>query len=699
MAARLRIGESICMASVVALALSGEAVQAQTTNEEPKADDREIVVTALKRETRLLETPLAISAINGEELERIGADGLEEFLQLTPGVAIDRSNNGNQNIYIRGLASSFGNSPIGFYIDEVPFTALTVTFTPDVRSFDLERVEVLRGPQGTLYGASSLGGTIRILTKDPVHNDVEMKADLFASSTHEGGDNFGAKGAINVPIVDDKLSLRVVATTEDYGGWIRLVRPSGATIDDHNGFDVWTVRAKLRYTPNDRLDVVLGYWHSDSFSDAGNVALDSNISSTLVNPLTPTAVVSDLYSAKIVGDLGFATLTSSTSQYDLSSKNLFVDFGDGFSDTQVSIFSQEIRLASNSKGRLFWTLGGIYTENETFIDFSFNLPGFFVNESTQDNGSTSYAVYGEATYSLTDQLDATVGLRYFRDRVTRNDTQFEVPLPEIETIYNDWSPRFNLAWTPRDGALFFATVSKGFRSGLTQPSIAIAAAQASVPPLSVADSILAEDAWNYEIGTKLQLFDKRLILDLVGYYINWEDLQQQVLLNPIVFAFVNAGNVKGYGFEGAVSLRATDNLTFNVTGSVNDTTYRETVRDAFGRTIFSRGDQVQFIPKHTISAAVDYRREIGDGWFGSVRGSVEHVGERVAYVTGAPPVRGEDNTRINFRMGAENKRFGIFAFVENLGNDQNRVNPVPGRAGYASRYRPRTVGINLQVNY
>ena len=657
----------------------------------------EIVVTALKRETNLMETPLAISAFTGEDLERVGADGLEEFLQFAPGVAMDRSTSGQHAIYIRGLASTYGNSPIGFYIDEVPFTALTVTFIPDVRSWDLERVEVLRGPQGTLYGASSLGGTIRILTQDPVHNEFQAKFDGTYSDTDDGGENYAVKAAVNIPLVEDTLSLRLSGTNEDYDGWIELFNAfTFASEEDHNDFEVDTARAKLLWTINEKADVVLGYWYTDAFTDNGNLADDDGMSITAFNATTAQDISSDLFSAEVNIDFDWATLTSSTSMFEYDSVSLFVDFVGGFGSSEIEIFSQELRLTSRQQDPLFWTLGAIYIENETFYDFYFNLPGFFVNQSTQDNDSTSYAIYGEATYALNDQLDATLGLRYYNDDVTRNDTQFLVPQAEIETNFTDWSPRVNFAWTPSEDRLLFATLSKGFRSGLTQPSIALGAA--AFTGIGIENGIDPEDAWNYEIGGKFSFLDGRFTLDAVAYFIDWQDLQAQILLNAVVFAFVNAGDAEGQGLELAATWQASENLSFALAGNINDTTYADTVTDAFGRVIFEEGEQIQFVPEYTVSASVDYSYSLGNDWRAVARASVEQVGERTTTDNSLTSVSGESNTRINLRLGIEKGSLGAHLFAENLGNDDSRINPAGTllARGYASRYRPRTVGINLR---
>ena len=193
---------------------------AAATDGQPVTSLEEVIVTALRREQSLLQAPIAVSAFDGDFLEDIGAHQLADFLLGAPGTTIVDTGTGDTQIYIRGMSSLHGDGAVGYYLDEVPFGFLGLSHVPDVRTFDLDRIEVLRGPQGTLYGASSLGGTVRIITNDPVFNEFQGKVDVFGSGSRDGGDNYGVKAAVNVPLLDDRLAMRLVATTETYDGWL-----------------------------------------------------------------------------------------------------------------------------------------------------------------------------------------------------------------------------------------------------------------------------------------------------------------------------------------------------------------------------------------------------------------------------------------------------------------------------------------------
>ena len=697
---------SAVSAIALASAVCGVANAQDADAEEADDEEDRVVVTALRRETNIEDTPLPITAFGGENLEDIGADGLEAFLQFAPGVQFDRGANGQNSVFIRGLTAAIGNTPVGFYLDEVPFTGLSTTATPDVRSWDLERVEVLRGPQGTLYGASSLGGTIRILTKDPVHNEFQAKGDFFYSNTERGGgDNYGVKGAVNVPLVEDRLTLRLAATQEEYSGWIdqQDFFTFGPTREDINNYDVWTARAKLRYTVSDNAEVVLSYWHNESNSGGGNVSDDAGGSNNLLNPASGSELVSKLFGAEITIDFdNFATLTSSTSYLDYFVNIPFTDFPPFFTDGSTEIFNQEVRLVSNTDGPLLWTLGAIFTTNENIGTTLFVAPPTLVLDTTQRIDGRSFAIYGEVTYSISDTLDATAGLRYFNDELDRNDTNLGVDLTPFTNKFDDISPRFNLAWRPKEDALLFATVSKGFRSGLTQAAVSLAAAE--FVGVSLPQEIDPEKAWNYEIGTKLSFLEGQLNLDVVGYYIDYSNIQTQLSLDPFVFGTINTGSVDAYGVEFATFYEAADNLFLSVAGNWNNTEYAETITDAFGLTAVNEGERVAGTPELTIAGSIDYSHDLGGDWRAVGRASVEHNSSRSAFGFNAlafdfEPVFGDQNTRVNLRAGIENDVVGIYGFAENLNDDDNAINPDGDNPAFATRYRPRTIGVNVKVKF
>ncbi|QIB66997.1 TonB-dependent receptor domain-containing protein [Kineobactrum salinum] len=687
--------------AVAAAVATGGVTGATAQTERREGDTRpvleEVIVTALKREQALMDAPISVSAFTGDDLERMGADNLGDFLQRAPGVAVNDTGNGSQVIYIRGLSSIFGDPPVGFYLDEIPFTTIGITGVPDVRSFDLERVEVLRGPQGTLYGASSLGGTIRILTRDPEHNEFQFKGDVSYSDTEGSSDNRGYKAAVNLPLVNDTLSLRAAVTHEEESGWIDLNDSTGAIEEEgYNDFDVTTWRGKLRFTPSERVDVIASAWNYDSDASGGNLANDNGLNDVFAvgGGRASTDAEYEIYSALVNIDLGAFTLSSSTATMDF---DLFSDSVFGTTDRLNQNFTQEFRLTSNGDSRIFWVAGAIYSEVETFAEAAISLPGvnFLFTENTE---SENWAVYGELTYSFSDTLDGTIGVRYFEDDRRRNDTTGDVAFPELGGEYDDISPRLSLAWRPDDNTLVYGTISKGFRSGQTQPAVTVSTA--ALLGISVPEEVGAEEAWSFEAGMKLTRLDGRFSLESALYYIDWDDLQTVVEVVPATLgAFMTAGSSSAYGLDLALRYSLTDMLSFSIGGNWNSSTYDEDVLSADGMTlVYEEGKQINEFPKYTLSGSVDYLNP------GAINGmdfialaALEHMAERTTGF-GAIRTSGDETTRLNARVGIQDENWGLYLFGENLNDEGGAVVP-QANSVLALRYRPRTIGLNLKFNF
>jgi outer membrane receptor protein involved in Fe transport len=682
------------LAAAIAVAFAANNVTAQEASEEPKVLE-EVIVSALKREQSLMDTPIAVSAFTGDWLDEIGANDLADFLQSAPGTAIVDSGTGDQSISIRGISSLYGDSPVGYYLDEVPFNFIGIPLVPDVRTFDLERVEVLRGPQGTLYGSSSLGGTVRILTRDPVLNEFQGKLDLTGSNTHDGGSNYGVKAAINLPLVDDRLALRIVGTTEDYSGWLD---DTASGLKDVNDRDIQTLRAKLLWTPTDTVELVLGAWAYRSDADAGSTGNDDREFVNSVAPgsgiLAPNTIDYDLYSA---------LLTINTRYFDVVSSTSYLDFmytsGGAFNTTRpADTFAQEIRFTSNFEGPWQWTAGAFYRDLTTA--FAFELPGF--PPSTQDTSSESWAVFGELTYAFTEELEGTVGLRQFEDTRNRYDTVVVGSLVEIEfeEKYSNTSPRFNLSWTPNEDTLFYANIAQGFRSGFQQPGISLYVA--GQLGLDIGNGADPETAWSYEIGSKTTFADGRVALEAAAYYIDWQDLQTTISVIPgALGAIVNAGEAGAIGLDFSLTALVTDGLELGVSGNINSSEYKETVTDV-GGIVVEDGQQIQGFPARTFTGFANYGWDIGqNGWRGVSLFRIDYTSERTlnfgSVTTDSDPI-----TQASFRIGVEAGKWGAYLFADNLFDEDGMVDGpgiTPETADLAIRLRPRTIGLNLRYDW
>ncbi len=681
------------IAAAIAVAFTANNVVAQEASEEPKVLE-EVIVSALKREQSLMETPIAVSAFTGDWLEEIGASDLADFLQSAPGAAIVDGGTGDQTISIRGISSLYGDSPVGYYLDEVPFNFIGIPVVPDVRTFDLERVEVLRGPQGTLYGSSSLGGTVRILTRDPVFNEFQGKLDLTGSNTHDGGSNYGVKAAINLPLVDDRLALRLVGTTEDYDGW--LDDPSNGA-KDVNDRDIQTLRAKLRWAPTDAVELVLGAWAYRSDADANATGNDDREYINSIAPgsgiLSPNTIDYDLYSA---------LLTISTQHFDVVSSTSYLDFmytsGGAFNTKRpADTFAQEIRFTSNAEGPWQWTAGAFYRDLTTA--FAFELPPF--PPTTQDTSSESWAVFAEVSYAFTEELEGTIGLRQFEDTRDRYDTVGEgIPPVSFEEKYSNTSPRLNLSWTPNENTLFYANIAEGFRSGFQQPGISLYIAEQL--GLDIGNGADPETAWSYEVGSKTTFADGRLQLEAAAYYIDWQDLQTVISVIPgALGAIMNAGEASAIGLDFSLNALLTDGLEVGVSGNINNSEYKETVNDV-GGIVVEDGQQIQGFPARTFTGFANYNWDLGySDWRGVSLFRLDYTSERTLNF-GSVTTESDSITQASFRIGVEAGKWGAYLFADNLFDEDGMVDGpgiTPETSDLAIRLRPRTIGVNLRYDW
>ncbi|MFO0333647.1 MAG: TonB-dependent receptor [Pseudomonadota bacterium] len=689
---------STSLALACALVLADAARAQQAASPEPRAVTAldEIVVTAQKREERLLEVPIAISAITAESLADAGAVQLADFLESAPGVGIVDDQSGTQTIQIRGISSTFGNATVGYYLDELPFTYIGNSQVPDVRTYDLERIEILRGPQGTLYGEGSIGGTIRILTKDPVLNAFQAGVDLDGSSTGDGEENYAAKGMLNAPL-GDTAALRLVASREDFGGWVD--GPAGR--EDQNGRDIDNFRAKFRWQPSENLDVVLGAWLTRNDT--------VGTSESLPNRTTPTPADTyvtdyDVYSATVRWSTPWFDVVSATSKMDYAN-----DFVSSLAGAPFTIFeeqdllSQELRLTSKGEGIFRWTAGLFYRDidRRTLT----NLAAFALTQD-QTQKSEAWAVFGEGTLSLLDRrLDLTLGARYFED-----DRLFREPVdaatlafvrqlnpnfqPVVTPKFDTFNPRLNVAYRFSDDWMVYGNVAKGFRTGQAQPVISLVLA--TLRGVTLPSAIDPEELWSYEIGTKASFMDGRAVFEGAVFYNDWKDIQTLVTLRtgPRVAGLVNGGTAETTGIELGLTLQPVDGLTLQFTGAYVDAKYTQNITG----TPVRDGDRIVGVPETTFATSATYRWPLTGSLNGFARGAVQYTGDRTDVASGFRP--SDATTTADLRLGLESGPWAAYLYGDNLTDEDAAIDPTAtGPAGIATRFRPRTYGINVRYDF
>ena len=689
---------------------AGTAEAAAAEEEQPVLE--EIVVTALRRgEQNLLDAPLAITAFGGDWIENRGFTNLNDFLQLAPGVSNVEMVPGVNTIQMRGISASIGENNVGFYLDEVPFSFIFNNNVPDLRSFDLERVEILRGPQSTLYGAGAIAGVVRTVTRDPVLDAFEFKGDGSFSSTRGGGTNWEGNVAINIPIVQDRLALRAVYIQEEQSGWIDQ---TVLGIDDANETDLKNFRIKLLGQVNDKLSISAMFWGSrlDTFSSSN--AFGDGTNNEAVE--TPSSTDYDVYNLKInyAGDkMG---IVSSSSYITVDSKLVF-DFILGFplnNTTQPKTFTQEVRFFSKYDGPWQWTAGGFLRDAEQYrAQESDVLPLLGLEQSIEFEKVTAWNGFGEVTRTFLDgKLDLTGGVRYLTE--TRSTEQKVRPTEPFKNDFDNTTVRANITYRPQDNWMTYFSFGQGVRSGVNNLALSLdgAAALGVILPSAVAP----EHVDSYELGIKGQFLDGRLTLDAAAYLIKWKDRQAVVpVVAGVLFGVVNASKVRSPGLEVAMNWLVKPGLTVGLTGAWNDseiagdvfaqaTVFDPQTGTATGETVpikvFSGGDRLDNSPKYTLGATLGYVRQISNGVTLVANGSAQYATQRELRSFGALVV-GDKLFTVDARIGVDMDRWGIYLFARNLTDEDGVIAASPFKLiqGFGTRPRPRTIGLNFKFRY
>ncbi len=626
---RYALLSSIACAGIL---LTGTAATAQTTKTDqateavPSSDD--IVVTATKQGNQTVQNvPLSISVISGETLLKQGAVSYRDYLTSLPGVSYQSNGGYKDKIAIRGVAdaiSSRTNSTTGIYIDEAPITEVDASLA-DIGTYDLDHVEVLRGPQGTLYGASSMGGTVRLITRKPdlVASSGEVNAAVDAVA-HSGDIGRSVDGFINLPIRTDQLALRVTAGYRHTAGFIDNV---AVNAKDVNSGDSEYVRAQLRYAPTDRLNVLLQYQYKHDKRNGNpdeDIAL-GNYSQLRYYPEYQN-VFTSIYGLTVDYKLGGATITSATNYIDKHGDTLrqlqgdLPDIQDVTGTTLKAgtgvgliysfpnrLFSQELRIASAQGKKLHWLVGAYYSNFspnnlQREVVTGNQLPGVDLYTSATAITRTQIAAFGEVGYDITPRLTATVGLRAFQIK-TRSYNITSGLLnggvddgPGLHSRDRSVQQRYNLQYRFDEDHQLYAQAAQGFRPGGPLTSVSGPTCRAELTALGYASlpaSYAPDKLWNYEIGSKNSFLDRHLTVNASAYRIDWNQIQLAQNLACGQQFIANAGNARITGGELEVTARPLDGLNLSASVGYVDSEFRET--NAQLRTV--KGAPLPGVPK------------------------------------------------------------------------------------------------------
>lgn len=721
-------------ALIPSLPAAAQTAETQSDQSQETGSSADIVVTAQKREQRLLDTPQSVTALSSDDLTKIGAKQFADFATSVPGVQFTTVGAGTTQISMRGVTTGADvGSTVGIYVDDVPYGSSSAFAngprrTLDVGLFDVARVEVLRGPQGTLYGASSMGGVLKYVTKTPSLTDISGSAEAGVSGTENGGTSYNGSAVINLPVVTDKAAVRASGYYSRDGGYIDNITTGEKDVDRAK---VYGGRLDFLAKPTDALSIRLTGFAQDIRRAGGtyaDIALDGTpVAGTLdqAHPLAePFRSRFRLVSGSVAYDLGPATLTSITS-YQTNTTNITTDgsqlyapllqlfFGIPASalaideTAQTKKFTEEARLASSNGGRFEWQLGAFYTRESSSLHqvartYGASLTPISVNVVDLSVPSTyrEYAFFGNATYHLTDRFDVTGGIRW-----AHNDQKFaqnasgllaasapaRTSSESVTTYLADARYRVGSRFTA------YARFATGYRPG--GPNYLVidpATGKQGAPATFRADTLDS-----YEGGIKAETKDRRFSIDLSGYYINWHNIQ---LLTQVagVTAYLNAGEAHIKGAE--LSLTARPDSGFVVTGAFayNDGSLAE-ANAALGAT---KGERLPNTPHFTASTTADYtlRRSALKPTIGA---SLRFLSDQTAsFDKGAalPQFRLPDYEVVDLRAGLTLGRIDAQIYVHNLLDRRGELSAQTvlsslGGPAQVSILRPRTVGLRLSAGF
>jgi len=592
--------------SVAALATCIAApVSAQSTADEAEAsegnNDNIIIVTASRREEQSVETPVSLTAVDPSDLLDKGITDINGLADFVPNLqAADGGAPGLGNLVIRGLYAG-GAPTTGIYINDVPYGPViggagnSLAF--DGSLFDLDRVEVLRGPQGTLFGSTSLGGTVRYVTAQPSLTDFEGMGEFDLSTTRNGGTNYRLRGRLSAPIAQDVLAVSVAGYYEDTGGYIDQPVRNLTNVD---GSEFWGLQGSVLFTPVDDLEIRLNAIHQESdFDNNAFVDFDPATGTPFLGNLTNTGAVdtplsinTDLYSGTIEYDFGFATLTSVTSFQNIqltANSDLTAAFGPladflapggaphtvGFTNvTDTDRFTQEVRLTSDDNKNLEWLVGIYYTDQDTSARqvATPNPDDILLLDGTNFSEYQEIAGFANLTYYINENWDITGGIRVSDYKNTANTalmgSPFVIgpgPFPSGSRQEDTFvSYLINTRYRVSDGFNLYARAANGFRPGGANLVVQVGGMTLGDPAYN------ADSLWSYEFGAKGVIFGGDAIYDVGFYYVDWNDTQLTNVLSAIGGITNAVDGAKAWGIEAAISGEPIENFQLTATLGISN---------------------------------------------------------------------------------------------------------------------------------
>lgn len=712
---------------------------------EAQSGIEEITVTATRRAENLQDVPAAITALSSTALENMGARRYEDYLNNVPGITFNRNGSRTNDVAVRGVSRGVRTSAsptTGFYLDETSISSAT-SFDPSL--YDVERVEVLLGPQGTLYGAGSMGGAVRVILNKPKLDLMEGSAEAQLSTIAHGGTSWLTNAMVNTPVIDNVLAVRLVAGYRSDGGFVDNLGPP--IEEDTNTDKRWIARGSILLTPSDNTNIVLSAIYqsqefgSQSFHDLARAQY------TYIRYYPEGGERQDgVYSLTVNTDFDAFSLMSATS-YVTNHRTNFQDSsfnarwqnlaqglgllgtftyvagpGRGYAqnqDNRTQAFSQEVRATSSGDGPLKWLTGGYFSQTRTnfrtYEDVK-NIPQF-ANLTVAQAGDQyalssrrQLAAFGELTYSITDALDVTAGLRYSEYTIETQATGYGVlggaggPNAVLATALgagaNKLTQKYLVNYKVTEDNSLYAQAAQGFREGDALRPVNLPLCEPEFRSLGLPPNgptqFLPDSLWSYEIGSKNSFFDNRLVFNGSGYYTDWKDMQQSLTLQICrSSATINAGRAKIKGFEFSTTANPIEGLIVNASIAYTDAQ----IKEAPITTPALQNNRLPLIAAWTWNINAQYDFPLTGSWSGYVRADVSDVSHRWSEVLASAGRIIPGYTLVGARAGVASGPWNVAIFVQNLFDEAyplsyNPVSPVGETLG-----DPRTIGVNTSFRF
>ena len=714
--------------------ITSQSIAGQNTNPDSQSGLAEIVVTAQKRTERLQDVPMSISVISGDRLTATQSTTLQDIVDSVPGMQVVSADPASNTLVIRGINAGGGiNASVATYVDEVPYTSqgpfsYGANIAPNFDPYDLARVEVLRGPQGTLYGANALSGLLKYVTNAPDPSGYHASFLVGGNDAEHGGAGYEMHGMINVPL-GSTAAFRLTAGDTYTPGYIDDPSLGRNGVNDVRRTNA---RAAFLWQPNDDLTIrVTAAYQRLSAGDNNDVDLDPSTLRPIYGDLIhsrdfpePEKVSNEIYNATINWNLGFGALTSSTSWTKVDPSLLFDEtsalgpvlssiFGGNYGAVAaarepVHSIKQELRLASTRQQPLEWTVG-VYYDDETahefeplyaaslsprqvLLDFQPALGAYYIDSTYRE-----YAGFADLNYHITSAFELGVGGRYSKSQQTYHQlnggflTGSDDFGSESDQGVFTYSVDSKYRFTP--GLMAYARVASGFVPG--GPNDAI-------PGSNLPLTFNSSSTTNYELGVKGSADEGRINYDVDVFDIQWRDIQLEAVFGNFA-GITNGGTARSRGLEGSLTFRPVKELTLLLNAAYTDARLTADTTPSFGG---HDGDRLPLSPFFSGTVGADYERPLGTDVSGFGGIDWHYNGSRLApFNFGGPRADLPSYSMVDLRAGVKVRAYTFTAYVKNAGNVR-AINTVgtettlQGQAALSANIAiPRTIGLNVSASF